>query len=70
MNKCFFCQHKIEPDFKDSANLQKFLTARKKIVANERSGLCAKHQRQLAREVRYARFLGLLPYTSYQMGKE
>ncbi len=66
MNKCFFCQHKINPSFKDIENLEKFLTARMKISQKEKNNLCAHHQRFLAKQVRYARLLALLPYTSYQ----
>ncbi len=66
MKDCFYCSHKIDPSFEDVANLQKFLTARKKITTHERSLLCAKHQRKLAKAVKYARFLALLPYTAYQ----
>lgn len=64
--KCFFCQYKTSPSFKDPNNLEKFLTQRKKIVSRERSGICAKHQRSLTKELKYARFLGLIPYVSYQ----
>lgn len=64
--KCFFCQYKTGPSFKDPDNLQKFLSQRKKIVSREKSGLCAKHQRALTKEIKYARFLGLIPYVSYQ----
>ncbi|MBW7960636.1 30S ribosomal protein S18 [Microgenomates bacterium UTCPR1] len=64
--KCFFCQYQTEPSFKDTANLEKFLSQRKKIVNRERSGLCAKHQRNLTKEIKYARFLALIPYVSYQ----
>lgn len=66
MNNCFFCKYKIEPSFKDSENLEKFLSPRKKIVGRDRSGLCAKHQRKLTREIKYARYLALIPYVSYQ----
>lgn len=66
MNKCFFCQHHIEPDYKDTLNIQKFLTARKKIVGSEKTGTCAKHQRKLSKHIKYARYLALIPYTSYQ----
>jgi small subunit ribosomal protein S18 len=66
MNKCFFCKYKAEPTFKETDNLEKFLTPRKKIVSREYSGLCAKHQRGLAREIKYARFLSLIPFVSYQ----
>ncbi|HLC94789.1 MAG TPA: 30S ribosomal protein S18 [Patescibacteria group bacterium] len=66
MRKCFFCTHKIEPSYKDPVQLEKFLTVRKKIVSREESNLCARHQRTLAKEVKHARFLALLPYVSYQ----
>ena len=63
---CFFCQYQIEPSFKDTENISKFLTQRKKIINRDRVGTCAKHQRRLTKEIKYARYLGLLPYVSYQ----
>lgn len=66
MNKCFFCQYKSEPSYKETENLEKFLSPRKKIINRDNTGVCAKHQRALTREIKYARFLGLLPYVSYQ----
>lgn len=66
MNKCFFCQYKTNPSYKDIDNLQKFLTPRMKIVSREKSNVCAKHQRKLTKEIKYARYLALLPYVSYQ----
>lgn len=66
MDKCFFCHYKIEPSFKDIDNLEKFVSQRKKIVGRERSGVCAKHQRALTKQIKYARFLALVPYVSYQ----
>ena len=56
----------MEPDYKDVENLEKFLTPRKKIVSREKSGVCAKHQRTLSKQVKYARYLALVPFTSYQ----
>lgn len=64
--KCFFCQYKTSPSFKDVDNLHKFLTPRKKIINREDSGVCAKHQRALTKELKYARYLALIPYVSYQ----
>ncbi|PIY68781.1 30S ribosomal protein S18 [Candidatus Roizmanbacteria bacterium CG_4_10_14_0_8_um_filter_39_9] len=66
MAKCFFCEHKIDPTYKEFENIEKFLSPRKKIINRERSGVCAKHQRMLTHEIKYARFLALLPYVSYQ----
>jgi len=61
---CAFCKDKKEPTFKDTGTLQRFLTERGKIFARTRSGLCAMHQRHFEREVKYARHLALLPFTS------
>ena len=64
--KCFFCEHKVNPNYKEIDNLEKFLSPRKKIMNRERSNVCAKHQRILTKQIKYARFLALLPYVSYQ----
>lgn len=65
-NKCFFCQYKSNPTFKETENLEKFVSPRKKILGRDRTGLCAKHQRMLTKEIKYARYLGLIAYVSYQ----
>ncbi len=62
---CFFCKFKINPSFKEIDNLTKFLSPRGKILGRKKSGLCAKHQRSLSKQVKYARFLALIPYVSY-----
>ncbi|MDO8609802.1 MAG: 30S ribosomal protein S18 [bacterium] len=64
--KCFFCEYKSEPSFKDIDNLEKFLSPRKKIMNRERTGVCAGHQRKLTKQIVYARFLALIPFTAYQ----
>jgi len=64
--KCFFCQYKAEPKFTDTENLVKFLSPRKKILNREKTGVCANHQRKLTKEIKYARFLALIPFVSYQ----
>jgi len=64
--RCFFCQIKVEPDFKDTDNLKKFISLRGKILSREKTGVCAKHQRTLSKQIKYARYLGLIPYVSYQ----
>lgn len=65
MHKCFFCKFNVSPDYKDGENLQKFLSPRKKIVSREKTNVCAKHQRQLNKQIKYARYLALVPYVSY-----
>lgn len=60
---CFYCQGKKNPSYKEYQDLGKFVSGRAKIVSGVRSGICAKHQRILSREVKRARHLGLLPFT-------
>ncbi|MBI3290524.1 30S ribosomal protein S18 [Candidatus Microgenomates bacterium] len=59
---CFFCKEELSPAFNDISVMERFLTDRGKIVGSTRSGVCAKHQRLLTREVKRARFLALLPF--------
>jgi len=62
---CYFCQRNIkEIDFKDTETLRRFISGLGKIRAKKRTGVCASHQRKLARAIKRARILGLLPYTS------
>ena len=60
--KCYFCEEGKSPNFKDTQNLQKFLTERGKIIPRSRSGLCSRHQKDLTRNIKYARHLALLPF--------
>ena len=59
---CFFCQSKTDPSYTDLVTLKKFLTERAKIVAKLRSSVCSKHQRAVAKHIKYARHLALLPF--------
>ncbi len=62
---CRFCMDKIENiDYTDYQRFQKFLTERGKIVPSRISGNCARHQRQLARAIKKARVLALLPFVA------
>lgn len=60
--RCPFCDSALRPSYTDSATLKKYLSDRARIVSKQRSRLCSKHQRQISREIKRARFLGLLPY--------
>ncbi|MEK7108786.1 MAG: 30S ribosomal protein S18 [Patescibacteria group bacterium] len=64
--QCYFCTstHRVI-DYKDPATLRKFVSANMKIMPRRRSFLCASHQRELAKAIKRARFLGLVPYTLY-----
>lgn len=60
---CPFCQTAKAPDYKDYQTLQRFVSERQKIWSRARSGVCAKHQRALTREIKRARHLSLLPFS-------
>ena len=62
---CRFCMDKIENiDYLDYQKFQKLLTERGKIVPSRISGTCAPHQRQLAKAIKKARILALLPFVA------
>ncbi|OGK52053.1 30S ribosomal protein S18 [Candidatus Roizmanbacteria bacterium RIFCSPLOWO2_01_FULL_42_14] len=62
----YFKTHNIQPSYKDPEVLARFITPRGKIIPKDKSGLTAKNQRVVTQQIKYARFLNLLPYTSYQ----
>jgi len=60
---CHFCANNLpDPDFKDVNLLKRFISAGMKILPQRRSGLCATHQRKIARAIKYARTVALMPY--------
>jgi len=59
---CPFCKGKTNPDYKDYETLAKYINDRAKLMTRERSGICAKHQRRMATQVKRARHLALLPF--------
>ncbi|MDR1619506.1 MAG: 30S ribosomal protein S18 [Clostridiales bacterium] len=62
---CQFCVDKMDHiDYKDTARLKKCVTERGKIMPRRMSGVCAKHQRDLAIAIKRARITALLPYVS------
>ena len=61
-SRCYFCEKKMEPDYRQEEILIRFLTKRGKIRPRTRSGLCSRHQRAIARQIKRGRNLGLLPY--------
>jgi small subunit ribosomal protein S18 len=73
MSKPFFRRRKSCPfssddapkiDYKDPKLLQRFVSERGKIVPSRISAVSHKKQRELARAIKRARFLALLPYVS------
>ncbi|MCX7725483.1 MAG: 30S ribosomal protein S18 [Chitinispirillaceae bacterium] len=61
---CWFEENNIEPDYKDVDILSRFITERGKIVPRRLSGVSAKNQRKLAKAIKRARFLALLPFVA------
>ena len=49
-------------DYKDVPIILKYITEKGKIVNRRQSGACAKHQRHIAQQIKYARFMALIPY--------
>ncbi len=62
---CAFCVDKVKYiDWKDIDLLKRYVMENGTIRARQKTGTCAKHQRQLAKAVKRARVVGLLPYTT------
>ena len=60
---CKFCQEEIdEIDYKDIGRIRRYITPRGKIISAKQTGTCSKHQRQLAKAIKRARFVGFLPF--------
>lgn len=58
----FSSAHAPKIDYKDVRLLQRYVSERGKIVPSRITAVSAKKQRELARAIKRARFLGLLPY--------
>ncbi len=61
--KCPFCVQKKDPVWQDADKLREFLSTRGRITGKQYSGVCAKHQKIMARVIKHARHLALLPFT-------
>ncbi len=51
-------------DYKDTESLKKMMSGSGKILSRKRTGANAMEQRMLARAIKRARYMALLPYTS------
>jgi small subunit ribosomal protein S18 len=58
----FSGDHAPKIDYKDVRTLGRYVSERGKIVPSRITAVSAKKQRELARAIKRARFLGLLPY--------
>ncbi len=59
----YFRANNLVPNYKDVDTLRRFLTERAKIRPRRQTGLTSKNQRLLARQIKRARHLALLPFT-------
>ncbi len=64
-HSCYLCQKEIlDVDYTNTSLLSGFLNSHNEIKKHQKAGLCAQHQRKVARAIKRARTLGLLPYIS------
>jgi small subunit ribosomal protein S18 len=72
----YFRRPKVDPfeadktlviDYKDTSLLKRFLTPEGKIRPRRQTGVNTKNQRRLARAVKRARHIALLPYTDEKL---
>jgi small subunit ribosomal protein S18 len=59
---CAFCVERIEIDYKQHELLSRYVNDFGRIRPRRQTGACAKHQRALAREIKRARHIALLPF--------
>ena len=61
---CRFCANKSKIDYKDADSLRRYMTERGKILPRRMTGTCAKHQREVAKAIKRARTISLLPFVA------
>ena len=62
---CAFCADKVkEIDYKEYDNLRRYVNEYGRIRPRRQTGTCAKHQRSLARAIKRARHIALLPFVA------
>ena len=63
MTQCFFCSQNLKViDYKEVDLLRRFISGQAKITDPKHTGTCHKHQRHLARAIKRARIMSLLPF--------
>ena len=50
------------PNYKETDNLRRFLSAHGQQLSRKRTGYCSQCQKMLKQSIKQARFLALLPY--------
>ena len=59
---CYMCTGK-DINYKDVETIKKYINEKGKILPRRVTGACALHQRHIAKEIKRARAIGLIPYT-------
>lgn len=60
---CYYCVNNVHViSYKDTDVLRRFVSSYLKIAPRRRSGLCALHQRKVARAIKQARIAGLMAF--------
>ena len=60
---CQFCTNKeLDIDYKNTELLKRYIDETGKIRPRRQTGTCAKHQRVLAKAIKNARHIALLPF--------
>jgi small subunit ribosomal protein S18 len=61
---CSFCVDHVEHiDYKNVDRIRRLLSDRFMVEARRKTGVCSKHQRALARAIKRARHLAMLPFS-------
>ena len=58
---CMMCTGK-KVDYKEPETLRRYINEKGKIMPRRMTGACAKHQRHIAEQIKYARFMALIPF--------
>ncbi len=58
---CQMCAGK-SVDYKDVMIINKYINEKGKILPRRMTGACAEHQRYIAKQVKYARHMALIPF--------
>lgn len=64
MRHCNICKNQIDINWKNEELLSQFMDSQFRILRGRTTGTCAKHQRELAKAIKRARQMGVVPYTS------
>lgn len=61
--QCVFCSQNVKMiDYRDVELLKRFISSQAKIIDPRHTGVCAKHQRAVAKAIKRSRVMGLLPF--------